>query len=788
MPGKRVRGGSKGAVRLGSKAETLESLAPRLRGASILPLLHFPVSEWRRSPGRIWSRLAGRSDISGGAMIVRSSAAAEDTAKSSNAGRFVSIAGVEGREAFEKAAAEVAASYGKGHAKDRILVQPMLDRVKFGGVAFTIDPNTGGPYFVVNYETRTGRADAVAGGRRVETQTFYCHHEGVRRAPARLRGILALLKELVALTGERALDVEFAVGRDAALYLLQVRPLVAGRRPGVGPERHAHALERVAARIASAKKRHPYLSGKRTVYAVMPDWNPAEIIGFRPRPLALSLYKEMVTDNIWAYQRDNYGYRNLRSFPLLVDMYGIPYVDVRVDFNSFIPSDLSEPLTERLANFYIDRLLGAPTLHDKVEFEILFTCYTFDLPERLEALRRAGFKASETSALAESLRRLTNTIIREKTGLWVRDIEKIGELEARYERIVRSGLDPVSKIYWLIEDCKRYGTLPFAGLARAGFIAVQLLRSLVAVGVLDDAEYAAFMGGLDTVASRLTADFAALGRRAFLKRYGHLRPGTYDILSPRYDEAPDRYFDWRKRRPAPAAKRATLKLSGPQRVWIEDLLTRHGLEYGVDGLLDFIKRASEGREYAKFVFTRSLSEVLRQFGELGKSQGFSLEDCSFADISVLHELYPSCAEPKEALESSVRRGRARYALTESLCLPPILQEPDSAWAFHLPPTEPNFVTQASASGRVRFADAPKKELRGAILMLPSADPGFDWIFSHAIAGFVTQFGGVNSHMAIRAGELGIPAVVGAGEANYSTWSRAASLEIDCALRQVRPLK
>ena len=37
----------------------------------------------------------------------------------------------------------------------------------------------------------------------------------------------------------------------------------------------------------------------------------------------------------------------------------------------------------------------------------------------------------------------------------------------------------VQKIYWLVEDCKRYGTLPFAGLARAGFVAKQLLDSFV---------------------------------------------------------------------------------------------------------------------------------------------------------------------------------------------------------------------------------------------------------------------------------------------------------------------
>src|SRR4029077_5715197 len=105
-------------------------------------------------------------------------------------------------------------------------------------------------------------------------------------------------------------------------------------------------------------------------------------------------------------------------------------------------------------------------------------------------------------------------------------------------------LDTVSRIYWLLEDCKRYGTLPFAGLARAGFIAVQLLRSLVAVGVLSESERESFIEGVDTVSRGITRDFPQPGKHTFLSKYGHLRPGTYDILSPRYDEEPDLYFDW----------------------------------------------------------------------------------------------------------------------------------------------------------------------------------------------------------------------------------------------------
>lgn len=78
-------------------------------------------------------------------------------------------------------------------------------------------------------------------------------------------------------------------------------------------------------------------------------------------------------------------------------------------------------------------------------------------------------------------------------------------------------------------------------------------------------------------------------------------------------------------------------------------------------------------------------------------------------------------------------------------------------------------------------------MRGAIVAIPSADPGFDWIFTRGIAGFVTAYGGVNSHMAIRANELGLPAVIGAGEVLFQRWAAARMLFVDCASQQVEIL-
>ena len=104
--------------------------------------------------------------------------------------------------------------------------------------------------------------------------------------------------------------------------------------------------------------------------------------------------------------------------------FGLPYIDVQLSFNSFIPADLDEGLAKRLVDYYINRLLSEPNLHDKVEFEIVFSCYTLDLNERLERLAEAGFTKNERKAIA-CLQQLTNRIVHLMDGLWKSDAAKL---------------------------------------------------------------------------------------------------------------------------------------------------------------------------------------------------------------------------------------------------------------------------------------------------------------------------------------------------------------------------
>ena len=99
--------------------------------------------------------------------------------------------------------------------------------------------------------------------------------------------------------------------------------------------------------------------------------------------------------------------------------------------------------------------------------------------------------------------------------------------------------------------------------------------------------------------------------------------------------------------------------------------------------------------------------------------------------------------------------------------------------------QPNFITLNTVSGHVAMLNnAKQQDFEGCIAFIESADPGYDWIFSKGIVAFVTKYGGCNSHMAIRASELNMPAVIGCGDTLFKRWSKTNVLTIDCSNKKV----
>ena len=425
----------------------------------------------------------------------------------------------------------------------------MICDVLLSGVALTRTLTHGSPYYVINYDDSTFRTDSITAGDGHKLRTIFVRRgcrSNVERLDPRILAVLEAIVELEDLVGHTSLDIEFALDRRSIVHILQLRPIAECRTlPNVSDEHVGSALTQSAHWFANANKLSSRLLGKQTVFSVMSDWNPAEIVGAKPRSLAMSLYRYLITDEVWAVQRAEYGYRDLYPCPLIVNFAGHPYVDARASFNSFVPADLNESLATRLVDHYLQRLVQNPELHDKIEFRVAFTCLTFDFEERArEQLIPASFSENDVAELRSTLCDITRNGMTRVDS----DYSMLTELDRRYKLVLSHNHASLNLAFELFEDCRRFGTLPFAHLARAAFVAVSLLRSLESVGVTTREDTSAFLASLSSITRAFELDGARvhageLEFDVFMARYGHLRPGTYEITSDAYVDDPVRYLE-----------------------------------------------------------------------------------------------------------------------------------------------------------------------------------------------------------------------------------------------------
>jgi len=795
----------------GTKAQTLENLQSLIKSAKILEQCRFRVLEWRKDPERVLDRI--QDEIAADRIVIRSSALNEDTWSTSRAGAYHSEidVNVKDRRALKQGITNVIRSYRAKSADvdlDEVFVQPYVADSKMSGVLFTRELDHGAPYYVINYTNQNGRTDLVTAGAAGQLNTEIVYRNAKRgNGDPNIARLIHLAKELEEATHHDSLDIEFAIDQENECFLFQVRPM-AGHAKGRQVEDHDVEAELQCARqfMSNLLKRRPHLHGETTILAEMPDWNPAEIIGSTPRPLALSLYQYLITDTVWGRSRKATGYKDTYPEPLVVSFVGRPYVDCRASFNSFLPVTLDPDLSERLVDHYLETLRGNPELHDKVEFEVAITCFTFDFDLHSARLLAAGFNRHDISALKSSLLHLTNEILNERVMTTQDQLVQIKRLSERRSRWTEAASgdkdDSLRSIRYLLDDCIQYGTLPFSNLARFAFVGTTFLKSLKRAGVLSEAEYDGFLMSIPTVASEIVEDMNGVtgdspSADSFLARYGHLRPGTYDILSPRYDERPDLYLFGSSEGTVAEAFGTRERVGAREFVaekmeTIESLLAESLLECSAERLVDFICLSMQAREYAKFEFTKNLSDALKWLGIYGESLGLTRDDLSFVPIQSFLNLAVNSPSSimKQEIERIAGRNRKRYEITRAVQLPSLITSTRDVESFRYNSVRPNFITSGKVCAElVNLAEAQGgSHLEGKIVLIENADPGYDWIFGHRIAGMITKYGGVASHMSIRAAEFGLPSVIGCGEVLFRRMLHAKRVELNCATQQIHVIE
>ena len=754
-----------------TKAESLEFLKKNFKKNFIVPkFIYFDLNYFKKNNDKVIDKI--QNIFKNQKIIIRSSSKDEDNFNKSNAGKYLSVITTTKKKDLINSINYVTTKFSNN--KDQILFQLYIKDPDLSGVIFTKDPKNGSEYYIINYD-KSNKTDLITSGKKNDNMKTEVIFKDKINLSKNFYKTLKIIKLIEKKYKNDSLDIEFCI-KNKKLILFQCRNLIIKHKT----KKINEALVNIYKKIKKISS-NPLLPGRTTVLSNMADWNPAEIIGFKPSNLAISLYDELITKNIWAIQRSSYGYKNVQPNALMFNLFGFPYIDLKTDINSFLPKDLPNKIGSKVVNNSIKKISKYPYLHDKIEFEVIETCYDiFSLKNLKKYLSN-----KETKIYLSSLNKLTNNILLSYDKIIKKELTLLENFEKNLKNFKNQKISEVQKIHFNIHNLKKNGTLPFAGIARIAFITTKILKSFVLLKIISTSEIVKFYESIELCTNDilLSANKAFANNKARIKfnnKYGHLRPSTYSIISKNYKENFNNYFIKKK---LTIKKKSKYLFSRKKLREMSYVFKKHNLKLSINKFLKIAKDSIRLREEAKLTFSKGIDEIFINLEKLGKEMNIDREDLQFLSIQEFENRYQNLDIDKLSalLKLQIRKNKKTFKILKNISLPDVITSPNSVYQFEKYQAKGNFITNKVITGNiVEYVKIKnKKLLNNKIVMVENADPGFDFLFGLNIKGLITQYGGVNSHMAIRCLEENIPACIGIGESNYENIKNNKIIELNC---------
>ena len=757
-----------------SKVNSLNFIKKNCKNIKIPNYIYFSKGEFNQNRSLILKRIYKEFKED---LIIRSSALNEDTKKLSNAGKYDSLVlKKKENKNLEHSILKVIRKFKSKN--DQILIQKFINKPSISGVVFTKDINTNSDYYQIEFDV-SKRTDLVTSGKFNPSLKTLIIYKNSSVIPKKFRKLITICKIFEKLFDNNRLDIEFCI-KNNQVFIFQCRPLL-GTSKISNILKHKEILVNLKKKFKKINLRINGIYGNSTILSNMSDWNPAEMIGVNPCKLALSLYSELITDTVWSEQRLNYGYKDVRPNRLMVDMSGSPYIDLRIDINSFLPINLDKTISSKIVNNAINVLKKKPELHDKLEFEVIDTCFNFSLKKKVFKF----LNKDEKKIYIKSLKELTNNIINPKNKILDNEIKKNNELINKINSIKKTNLSHIQKIFYLIYDCKTYGTLPFAGIARCAFMSKSILDSLYNEGFLKLKEIENFNMSIETVSTKINNEFISSLKKNnfkdFILKYGHLRPSMYSILNKNYKENFRNYFsinytNYKK-------KKINLKISNKRKNIINNFFKKNNLLFSFEDFIKFAKKSIENRENSKLIFSKSIDEIFINLKKLAVEINIDYKNFEHLDIKLIKNSFNNLSQEKlrNLILRNIKKNKEHYTFAKNIKTPDVITSTKNFDYFDEISSKENYVTEKNILGDMielkKISNLEK--LKDKIILIESADPGYDFIFSYNIKGLITKYGGKNSHMAIRCNELNLPSIIGVGEKTYRSFINSKKIYIDC---------
>lgn len=758
---------------LGSKGETLIKLKKILKLSFIEPLFLFYRKELTSFD---LDDLNNKLDVlDAKKIIVRSSSSNEDGTLVSNAGKFLSVLELNNNanDVFN-AIKGVFSSYDSFDEDDHVIVQRMTTDSMITGVLFTRDSRKSAPYYVINY-TETSDTTVVTSGKESKRRIIL---NGYDKLETPWNILIDSIKEIESLFSELSLDVEFSINGVEEVIIHQVRPLVVAGRT---KEKSVSLKLRLNDYLQSLPNQLYTVKGKFAL-SDMAFWNPSEIIGSNPSPLAYSLYKKLITDSAWNVGIAELGYKKVDK-PLMYRIGNKPYIDLYSSFKALTPENLNNQLCKRLVDYYVEQIVKRPYLHDKIEFEIVLNSFDLLTEKKIANLPINVLSPSEKAVLSDELKSLTKQMIEGfgyQTELDYTVAKNFKIYMEEFNRKPASVLGIINLAKHIADSIAPV----FSRQARYAFVSKSLLDSGKSEGLIDIESYNDFLASIKTVASEYIVDSRALfhsnlSKDIFIKKYGHLRAGTYDICKLPYSMLIDDIIS-----SSDNFKTHIKALDEFNGEGLSKLILKLSEIFEItknQEIYNFIKESISAREYFKFVYSIGVSSLLEKIYQFGFEYGFDRETLQYLTIDDFNLFLSSesSIETRDLIGSLTSGRKKNHQMDSRMILPEIAFSMDDFYSFDSYLARPNFITYRVVESELVILDgSPNNDLDGKIVVIENADPGFDWIFTFNISGLITKYGGVASHMSIRCSELGIVAAIGVGSILFDKITNANRVVIN----------
>jgi phosphohistidine swiveling domain-containing protein len=685
-------------------------------------------------------------------IMIRSNSSNEDLESFSNAGKYLSIGPIskERISDIKESWNQVLNSYEKDTDKT-VILQDYVKNSKSVSVLTSFKVGTDSLYR--SFSIYNGpETDAVTSGKYNRIKNFYVHRS-INKLPKKYDEYsiyLKILTKLEDLFGNKHLDIEMVINNNSSPLLLQVRPLMERKVNKDLIFEEKKIIEKNIKKYETLKDTTDDRFGINRIFSNMSDMNPAEMIGKKPDNVAFGLYKFMFTDSTWNIQRGEFGYRKYKPAKLMELFNNVAYINVNHSLNSFLTRSLQVESCEKIIQYQLQKLKENPHLHDSIEFNISRSSYVFDTEDEF------AFEYK-------------NIISPKEIEKWHRDLI---EIDSFNKSTLEKNNATILKAFSLLDGNFKYSkkenikfirdnmALPFTHHSRLGFVYFAQLNNLLRKEVITEAQKNSLLLSVKSISTKMKSDAyqVKVGKQSlnnFLDTYGHIRAGNYNLSSSNLKNNLE-FTELLVQN----SERQDENISLQKVVFsnIDKYFELNNISYTASAWVEMFQTAIATRENSKFYYTKGIDGILNEIKEnISDEEFFQLLNIEFNEENTIN-----------------------LNLKNTL-MPDLISSSDDFYLYEEMSKDGNYIGQGRVSGEVLLLDNYSNQhydLDNKIVAIPAADPGWDWIFNYKIKSLITQYGGPNSHMAIRCAEHNIPAVLGVGESNFSMISTSQSLSID----------